>query len=30
MKLLKWLDQMFDRIGSKIANYYLRNFCHYK
>ena len=30
MKLLKWLDQTIERIGMRIARYYLDNFCHYK
>ena len=30
MKIVKWLDRMFDRLGMKLANYYLKNFCHYK
>ena len=30
MKLLKWFDIMFDRLGVKLANFYLKNFCHYK
>lgn len=29
-QVLKWLDGMFDRFGMKIANFYLKNFCHYK
>lgn len=27
---LKWLDRKFDHLGAKLANYYLKNFCHYK
>ena len=30
MKLLKWLDKTFDKIGMAIANYYLKHFCLYK
>lgn len=30
MKLLKWLDMMLERVGVRIARYYLDNFCHYK
>ena len=30
MKLLKWLDRTFDKVGMAVANYYLNNFCLYK
>lgn len=30
MKFLRWLDRLFDRLGMKLADYYLRNFCSYK
>ena len=30
VKVLKWLDRKFDRLGSRLASYYLKNFCHYK
>jgi hypothetical protein len=30
MKIVRWLDRMFDHLGMKLANYYLKNFCHYK
>ncbi len=30
MKFLRWLDRLFDRLGTKLADYYLRNFCSYK
>ena len=30
VKVLKWLDRKFDRLGARLAGYYLKNFCHYK
>ena len=30
MKIVMWLDRMFDHLGMNLANYYLKNFCHYK
>lgn len=27
---LKWLDTKFEQLGMKLANFYLKNFCHYK
>lgn len=30
MKIIRWLDRKFDHFGIKLANYYLKNFCHYK
>ena len=30
MKFFIWLDRLFDRLGMKLADCYLRNFCSYK